>query len=62
MTVALFLRDAGPITPEYVNHGLEKACANRVIATGVNCYLGKLTNKNVADAHGYNYTDLMELI
>lgn len=44
------------------NQGLEKACANRAVATGVNCYLGKLTNKNVADAHGYRYTDLMELI
>ena len=40
------------------NEGLEKACANPAIASGVNCYLGKLTNKNVADAHGYDFTDL----
>ena len=32
---------------------------NNAIKTGVNCYLGKLTNKNVADAHGYEYTDLL---
>ena len=32
------------------------------IRMGVNCYLGKLTNKNVADAHGYKYVDLKELV
>ena len=33
-----------------------------VIASGVNCYLGKLTNRNVALAHGYEYAELAELI
>ncbi|MBQ6661842.1 MAG: alanine dehydrogenase [Lachnospiraceae bacterium] len=43
--------------------GLEAACKKSpVICTGVNCYEGKLTNKNVADAHGYEYTDLKGLI
>jgi alanine dehydrogenase len=43
--------------------GLEDACRkNPVIVSGVNCYLGKLTNRNVADAHGYEYTDLKTLI
>ncbi|MBR7000851.1 MAG: alanine dehydrogenase [Lachnospiraceae bacterium] len=43
--------------------GLEEACRKSpVIATGVNCYCGKLTNKNVADAHGYAYTELKSLI
>ena len=43
--------------------GLEEACRKSpVIATGVNCYGGKLTNKNVADAHGYEYTELKSLI
>ena len=44
------------------NQGLEKACENNAIKTGVNCYLGKLTNKNVAEAHGYEYTELESLI
>jgi len=40
--------------------GLEEACKkSAVIRSGVNCYLGKLTNENVAKAHGYDYTDLM---
>ena len=43
--------------------GLEEACKkSAVIASGVNCYLGKLTNKNVADAHGYVFEDLKGLI
>ncbi len=43
--------------------GLEDACRkSAVIVSGVNCYCGKLTNKNVAAAHGYEYTDLMGLI
>lgn len=43
--------------------GLEKACEkSSAIALGVNCYGGKLTNKNVADAFGYEYTELSELI
>ena len=43
--------------------GLETAAkTDNAILTGVNCYNGKLVNKNVADAHGYEYTDLMTLI
>ena len=43
--------------------GLEEACKkSKAIYTGVNCYTGKLTNKNVADAHGYEYTELSSLI
>ena len=43
--------------------GLEEAAKkSTVITSGVNCYLGKLTNKNVALAHGYEYTELAELI
>ena len=43
--------------------GLEEACKQSlVISSGVNCYLGKLTNKNVAAAHGYEFTDLASLI
>jgi alanine dehydrogenase len=43
--------------------GLEEAAKkSAVISSGVNCYLGKLTNKNVALAHGYEYADLAELI
>ena len=43
--------------------GLEEAAKkSKVIASGVNCYLGKLTNENVAKAHGYVYADLNELI
>ena len=43
--------------------GLEEACRNSaVIRSGVNTYDGKLTCRNVAAAHGYEYTDLSELI
>ncbi|MBR3098219.1 MAG: alanine dehydrogenase [Clostridia bacterium] len=43
--------------------GLEEAVKNSdVIASGVNTYLGKLTNKNVALAHNYEYTDIRELV
>ena len=43
--------------------GLEEAAkASSVILSGVNCYCGKLTNKNVAKAHGYEYTALTERI
>ena len=43
--------------------GLEEAAKkSKVIASGVNCYLGKLTNENVAKAHGYEYASLNELI
>ena len=48
---------------EIAGKGLEKAAAeNPAIALGVNCYLGKLTNKSVADAHGYEYAELGSLI
>ena len=43
--------------------GLEEASKNsKAIYTGVNCYAGKLTNENVALAHGYEYTELSTLI
>ena len=43
--------------------GLEEAAKNSgVIASGVNTYLGKLTCRNVALAHGLQYTALEELI
>ena len=43
--------------------GLEEACRKSgVISSGVNTYLGKLTNRNVASAHGYEYTDLGSLL
>ena len=48
---------------EIAGKGLEKAAVeNPAIEMGVNCYLGKLTNKNVADAHGYEYVDLKKMI
>lgn len=48
---------------QIANEGLESACRKSdVIKSGVNCYLGKLTNKNVADAHRYEYTELTDLI
>ena len=47
---------------EIAEKGLEKACENPAIAAGVNCYLGKLTNKNVAVAHGYDFAELGSLI
>ncbi|MBO7663692.1 MAG: alanine dehydrogenase [Clostridia bacterium] len=43
--------------------GLEEACRrSEVIRSGVNTYRGSLTNRNVAEAHDCEYTDLMELI
>ncbi len=43
--------------------GLEEACRNsEAVSAGVNCYCGKLTNKNVAEAHGYEWVDLRELL
>ena len=43
--------------------GLEEACRkSEVIRSGVNTYAGKLTNRNVAAAHGYEFTELQELI
>ena len=48
---------------EIAKAGLEEAAkASPVIQSGVNCYLGKLTNQNVAKAHNYDYTDLATLI
>ena len=48
---------------EIAKDGLEEAVKrSAVVASGVNTYLGKLTNKNVALAHGYEYTDVLELV
>ena len=48
---------------EIANKGLEGACReSEAITLGVNTYLGKLTNKNVSLAHGYEYSPLAELI
>ncbi|MCR4647638.1 MAG: alanine dehydrogenase [Lachnospiraceae bacterium] len=48
---------------EIANKGLEAACReSKVIESGVNTYAGKLTNKNVALAHGYEYSPLEGLI
>ena len=47
---------------EIAGKGLEKACENPAIASGVNTYDGKITYKNVADALGYEYVDLSILI
>ena len=48
---------------QIAENGLEEACKkSEVIASGVNTYAGKLTNKNVAAAHGYEYTELSSLI
>lgn len=45
------------------NKGLEQAAKeSQAINTGINCYMGKLTNKKVADALGYEYCDLEGLI
>ena len=48
---------------EIAKSGLEDACkANPVIATGVNCYDGKIVNKNVALALDYECADLSAMI
>ncbi len=48
---------------EIAANGLEEACRkNDVICSGVNCYLGKLTNEKVAQAHGREWTDIRSLI
>ncbi|MBO6048096.1 MAG: alanine dehydrogenase [Erysipelotrichaceae bacterium] len=49
---------------EIANKGLEAAVKDSaVIASGVNCYDGKIVCKNVADSFdGYDYTDLLTLI
>ncbi len=48
---------------EIAKAGLEEACRKSdVICSGVNTYMGKLTCKNVAIAHSYDYYDIKELI
>ncbi len=48
---------------QIAREGLEKACLeSSAIRAGVNCYLGHITHKNVAEAHQLEYTDLMSLI
>ena len=43
--------------------GLEEACKKSdVIVSGVNCYDGQITNKNVAAALDMECTDLFQLI
>ena len=45
------------------NSGLEAACReSEAIAAGVNTYAGKMTCRNVALAHGYEYTSLGDLL
>ena len=45
------------------NMGLEQASMqNDAIKFGVNCYMGKLTNQNVAKAHGCDYFKLESVI
>ncbi len=44
-------------------NGLEEACRkSKVICSGVNTYAGRLTNNNVAAAHGYEFVELKELL
>ena len=48
---------------EIAANGLEEACKKSdAICSGVNCYLGKITNKNVADAHCRESFDIHSLI
>ena len=49
---------------EIAEDGLENAvCKSDVIASGVNCYDGKLTCKNLADSYeGYEYVDIHTLV
>ena len=48
---------------EIAENGLEAACrTSNVISSGVNTYLGYLTNKNVAMAHGYKYIELKKVL
>ena len=45
------------------NMGLEEAARkNKAIYQGVNTYKGRLTFKGVADAFGYEYTELNTLL
>ena len=48
---------------QIASSGLEEASKkNPAIASGVNCYAGSLTNKNVADALGIEFKALEEII
>ncbi len=47
---------------EIAGRGLEKALQNPAIALGLNTWQGRVTNRNVALAHGYPYTDVRELL
>jgi len=48
---------------EIAASGLEDACRkSAVIRSGVNTYAGRLTNRNVALAHGMDASDVMDLI
>ncbi|MBE5935628.1 MAG: alanine dehydrogenase [Lachnospiraceae bacterium] len=48
---------------QIANLGLEEAVkVNSAIATGVNFYEGKCTNKNVAKALGYTYNELADVL
>ena len=43
--------------------GLEEACRkSQAIASGVNCYAGRVTNANVAEALGYAFTPLADIL
>jgi alanine dehydrogenase len=48
---------------QIAENGLEEACKkSAVICSGVNCYLGKITNANVAEAHRREAVDICSLI
>jgi len=47
---------------EIAGRGLEKALQNPAIALGLNTWQRRVTNRNVALAHGYPYTDVRELL
>ena len=48
---------------QIAENGLEEACKkSAVICLGVNCYLGKITNANVAEAHNRESVDICSLI
>ena len=48
---------------EIAANGLEEACRKSdVICSGVNCYMGKITNGNVAKAHDREFVDIHSLI
>ena len=48
---------------QIAKNGLEEACRqSNAVSSGVNSYLGKLTNRNVALAHGYEFVALADLL